>query len=138
MIYALDTNIISFLLRPSKNPKVIEQFEKCIGQGDDYVIPPLSYYEISWYLLWKKAPAQSRLLDRLCENAVANLQMGEADFATAAQIKAHLTERGTPIGEKDGDIFIAAYCLVNDYTLVTDNTKDFDRIDGLKLANWKS
>jgi tRNA(fMet)-specific endonuclease VapC len=37
----------------------------------------------------------------------------------------------------DADILIAAYCLVNDYTLVTNNTNDFNRIDGLKLVNWK-
>jgi len=46
MIYALDTNIISFLLRPGKNPDVVGQFKRAIGQGDGYVIPPQSYYEI--------------------------------------------------------------------------------------------
>ena len=42
-----------------------------------------------------------------------------------------------PIGKDDGDIFIAAQCIVNDYTLVTDNTGDFERINGLKTVNWK-
>lgn len=37
----------------------------------------------------------------------------------------------------DSDILIAAYCIVNDYTLVTDNTSDFERIEGLKFVNWK-
>ena len=63
--------------------------------------------------------------------------MSEEDFVTAIKIKAYLMEQGTPIGKKDGDIFIAAYCIVNDYTLVTDNTRDFSRIDGLKYVNWK-
>jgi len=137
MIYALDTNIISFLLRPSKNQEVVDRFERIADQGHDYVIPPLSYYEISWHLLWKKALVQSRILERLYENSVSKLQMVEEDFVTAAKIKAYLMERGTPIGKKDGDIFIAAHCIVNDYTLVTDNTRDFSRIDGLKLVNWK-
>jgi len=30
MIYALDTNIISFLLRPNKNPEVVAEFERII------------------------------------------------------------------------------------------------------------
>jgi tRNA(fMet)-specific endonuclease VapC len=136
MIYALDTNILSFLLRPGKNPEVVKQFETVIEQGHEYVIPPLSYYEMAWHLIWKKAVAQSHLLDRLYKNSVTKFYMSEDDFVTAAKIKAYLMERGTPIGKKDGDILIAAYCLVNNYTLVTDNTSDFSRIDGLKFVNW--
>lgn len=37
---------------------------------------------------------------------------------------------------KDADILIASYCIVNDYTLVTRNAKDFERVDGLKFVNW--
>jgi len=63
--------------------------------------------------------------------------MREADFILAAKLKANLVEKGTPIGNKDADIFIAAYCLNNGYTLVTDNTNDFERIEGLQVINWK-
>ena len=63
--------------------------------------------------------------------------MGEADFKLAARLKADLVEKGSPIGNKDADIFIAAYCMNNDYTLVTDNTSDFERIDNLSIINWK-
>ena len=137
MIYAIDTNILSFLLRPNKNPEIVERFEHIIEQGCHYVIPPLCYYEISWYLIRKKAPIQTRVLNNLLTNSISTLQMREEDFTTAAKIKAYLMNRGTPIGKKDGDIFIASHCIVNDYTLVTDNTKDFARIDGLKFINWK-
>ena len=61
--------------------------------------------------------------------------MNEADLSLAAQIKANLEERGMPIS--DTDILIAAYCIVNNYTLVTDNTSDFERIEELNLVNWK-
>ena len=53
----------------------------------------------------------------------------------AADIYIALKQNGQIIG--DADILIAAYCLVNDYTLVTNNTNDFNRVDGLKLVNWK-
>jgi tRNA(fMet)-specific endonuclease VapC len=137
MIYALDTNIISFLLRPSKNPDVVARFERIIEQGHDYVIPPLSYYEIAWHLLRKKASAQLLILDRLYKNSASAINMSEEEFITAAKLKAYLMAQGTPIGERDGDIFIAAHCIVGGYTLVTDNRKDFDRIDGLSHINWK-
>jgi predicted nucleic acid-binding protein len=63
--------------------------------------------------------------------------MGEAEFRLSARLKAELVEKGIPIGNKDADIFIAAYCIINGYTLVTDNINDFNRIDKLKFINWK-
>jgi predicted nucleic acid-binding protein len=63
--------------------------------------------------------------------------MTEAEIIKAAEIKADLKKRGLPIGKKDGDIFIAAHRIINDYTLVTDNTDDLQNINGLKFVNWK-
>jgi len=135
MIYALDTNIISFLLRAERNPKVVMRFAFEIEQGNDYVIPPLSYYEITWYLLRKKATTQLRYFHDLYQNAFVKSGMNESDLSLAAQIRANLEEHGNLIG--DADILIAAYCIANDYTLVTDNTSDFERIKRLKFVNWK-
>jgi tRNA(fMet)-specific endonuclease VapC len=45
-----------------------------------------------------------------------------------------LTRRGEPIGTFD--TLIAAHALSCDLTLVTNNTKHFQRVAGLKLANW--
>ena len=136
MTYALDTNTISFLLRPGRNPQVVQRFEDIIRQGSDYVIPPICHYEINWYLQRKKATAQLQIFSDLYNDSLKNLIMDEADFVLAAKIKADLVEKGTPIGNKDADIFISAYCINNDYTLVTDNVSDFQRIDGLKYVNF--
>lgn len=38
---------------------------------------------------------------------------------------------------EDNDIFIAATAIVNDCTLVTANIKHFERVEGLKLINWR-
>jgi len=138
MIYALDTNIISFLLRRERNQEVAKRFEDEIAvRGNYYVIPPISHYEITWYLLRKKAVRQMQIFNELYADSLTKISMREAEFIKAAEIKADLEERGLPIGSKDADIFIAAHCIVNDYTLVTDNTSDFERIDGLKFVNWK-
>ncbi|MDB5544871.1 MAG: VapC toxin protein, partial [Hyphomicrobiales bacterium] len=34
------------------------------------------------------------------------------------------------------DLWIAAHALAGDYTLVTDNMREFDRVEGLRLENW--
>ena len=45
-----------------------------------------------------------------------------------------LKQAGTSIGELD--LLIAAHAKAKDLTLVTNNTREFERIDGLKLENW--
>jgi tRNA(fMet)-specific endonuclease VapC len=45
-----------------------------------------------------------------------------------------LKEAGTPIG--DMDLLIASHALAEGLTLVTNNTREFERIEGLKLENW--
>jgi predicted nucleic acid-binding protein len=37
---------------------------------------------------------------------------------------------------EDADILIAATAMTNDLEVVTDNTRHFDRIDGLEISNW--
>ena len=49
-------------------------------------------------------------------------------------IRAQLRHQGTPIG--GNDLFIAAHARYLDAVLVTNNIKEFERVDGLKLENW--
>jgi tRNA(fMet)-specific endonuclease VapC len=137
MIYALDTNTISFLLRHKQNPEVAKRFASEItDKGNSYVIPPLCYYETSWWLMRKSANAQLSVFEELYQSSLVKAEMVESEFLKAAKIRADLDEKGMPIG--DANTLIAAYCIVNNFTLVTDNISDFKRIDGLKYVNWKN
>jgi tRNA(fMet)-specific endonuclease VapC len=49
-------------------------------------------------------------------------------------IRAGLSARGTPIGAND--LWIAAHARAARLTLVTNNVREFERVDGLKLENW--
>jgi tRNA(fMet)-specific endonuclease VapC len=51
------------------------------------------------------------------------------------QIRAQLQKLGTPIGSYD--LQIAAIALANDLILVTHNTREFERVEGLKLEDWQ-
>jgi tRNA(fMet)-specific endonuclease VapC len=51
-----------------------------------------------------------------------------------ALLRTALEHKGTPIGQHD--MLIAAHALALDATLVTDNTREFSRIEGLRLENW--
>lgn len=52
------------------------------------------------------------------------------------ELRADLARKGKPIGPYD--LQIAAVALANDLTLVTHNTVEFGRIDGLRLEDWET
>jgi len=59
----------------------------------------------------------------------------DADAAhTYGHVRARLAQRGTPIGPLD--TVIGAHALALDVILVTHNTREFSRIDGLRLEDW--
>ena len=49
-------------------------------------------------------------------------------------LRAKLERIGTPIG--GNDMLIAAHALIHDYVLVTDNEREFSRVEGLRIENW--
>lgn len=51
-------------------------------------------------------------------------------------IRAELKRQGRLIGAND--LFIAATALAFDLTLVTHNTREFSRVPGLRLEDWKA
>jgi len=51
-----------------------------------------------------------------------------------AALWSDLAQRGVMIGAHDA--WIAATCIARDLTLVTANTREFDRVPGLRMENW--
>lgn len=62
------------------------------------------------------------------------LEYGENAAAHYGQIRATLERRGTPIGVND--LHIAGHARSEGLTLVTNNLKEFERVEGLRLNNW--
>lgn len=136
MIYALDTNIISYLFKGKG--EVEKYFEQEIIQaGNAYVIPPVVVFEITRWLNDNPTPNLlnfAKCFDVLYKSVRDKADMTAATWEKAADIYISLKQKGKLID--DADIFIAAYCVVNDYTLVTNNTHHFERIIGLKFVDW--
>ena len=136
MIYALDTNIISYYLRGEG--KVGAYFQQEIqDKGNIYAIAHFCAYEIRRWLNYK--PTQTMRLyatqfEQLFQNVYNLADVPAPVWEKATEIYIELQSKGQLIG--DADILIAAYCLVNDYTLVTRNHKDFQRITGLQQVDW--
>lgn len=75
-------------------------------------------------------------LASLAELPFALVPFDEQDALRAAEIRAALRSRGTPIGPYD--VLIAGQALARDLTLVTRNIREFERVEGLRLENWEA
>ena len=62
------------------------------------------------------------------------LPLDEKAATEYGDIKAALERRGTPIGAND--LLIAAHARSLQLVLFTNNLKEFERVDNLKIENW--
>jgi tRNA(fMet)-specific endonuclease VapC len=129
----LDTNVCIDVLRGRE--KVVARLAQC--SPSDCYISVITEFEL--FQGADRAPARHRKDERLkVSRFVSNLQILPFDSncaRIAARINAALLNRGTPVSITD--VFIAATGLSHKMTVVTNNTKDFRRIDGLTLEDWR-
>jgi len=128
--FLLDTNIISALLRDPQGPIA----RKIEGVGEDAICTSII---VAAEL---RFGAKKRGLEELTRrvNAVLNALtilpfVSPADDIYAAT-RAHLEEKGTPIGPND--LLIAASAIAQNCILVTKNTREFSRVPGLAVVDW--
>ena len=68
---------------------------------------------------------------------LANIEIKNFDTYAAdcyGKIRADLEKKGTPI--ESLDMMIAGHAQSLDLTIVTNNVKEFARVDNLKIENW--
>ena len=131
MRYLLDTNICIYLIkkRPSK---VLERFRQHSPQ--DIAISTVTLFELQYGV--EKSQYRQRSEDALAKFFLPlNLiDLDRSSAVEAATIRAQLEKEGMPIGAYD--LLIAGLARSLDMTLVTNNTREFERIAGLHLENW--
>ena len=131
MQYLIDTNIcIRYLKGDSRNLASI------ISESDPGSIIICSVVRSELFYGVYKSDRVSQNLETL-NRFLAIFSEKPFDSSAAAEfgrIRADLNKKGTPIGPYD--LQIAAIALVNNYTLITHNIKEFSRVDGLKIEDW--
>jgi len=136
MIYVLDTNVIIRYL--SKDEHVKKHFRQAAFGGWRLLIPRAVDYEILRGLALSKATRKSLVYADITSHLPMGqcevVDMGEEVWKYAKRIYVELYQKGFTVGEID--ILIGAYCLQHNYTLVTNNTKDFENINGLIIVDW--
>lgn len=129
MLFALDTNTISYALREQGG---IAQRMRFLGPAN-LAVPAVVVFELQFGLLRTGRQAAMAALDALI-GAMQQLGFDAEAADHAARIRVQLEAAGTPIGL--ADLLIAATARRHGCTLVTHNTREFSRVDGLALEDW--
>lgn len=133
MIYLPDTNACIKYLN-QKNSSILRQFATIPRQN--IVLCDIVKFEL-YYGAYKSTRQEKNLaiLDEFFSEFVC-LPFDDKAIKKCAQIRAQLAKLGTPIGPYD--LQIAAIALVNDLILVTHNTREFSRVEGLMIEDWEN
>lgn len=131
----LDTDTCSYLIR-ERNAEVLAAMEARVEAGHHICASVITYAELR--LGAARSPAMDKynsLIDALVDRLdfVADWTIVQAD--RFAEVHASLLGQGTSIGPNDA--MIASHAMTADAILVTNNTRHFSRISGLKTENWR-
>jgi predicted nucleic acid-binding protein len=130
--YALDSNhIIPYTKGDMRMKRLIQSH---ITQGSQVYVPPFAYYEVRRGILKRGAYQQAKLLNELLKDCPLGRTTNEV-FEVASAVYVELDAKGLHT-EDDNDIYIAAFCKTFGLTLVTNNTRHFEQIDGLSHEDW--
>ena len=134
MSYLLDTNAVVALLR-NKPTNVRERYRRAQAAGDSISLSSVVLFEL-WYGVAKSRDTQENTerLRVLLSGDLELLDFDDEDARTAGQVRAALEKDGTPIGAYD--VLIAGQALRRGLTLVTANTSEFSRVNGLSWQDW--
>jgi len=131
MHYLLDTTICIYLIK--KRPlEVLEQFRE--HSPEDVAISTITLFELQYGI--EKSQYQKRSQDALSKffQPLNLIDIDRSSAVESAKIRAQLEKKGLPIGPYD--LLIAGLARSRDMILVTNNTKEFERVVGLHLENW--
>ncbi|NEQ69339.1 MAG: type II toxin-antitoxin system VapC family toxin [Symploca sp. SIO2D2] len=131
MVYLLDTNIVSLVLRNNLNIK--KKIGQVKSQKNLLAVSCITYFEVKRGLLAVKATKQLKNFQELCLDYQIIFLDDLAILEKASEIHADLRLRGLPIQTED--ILIAATAIVKGLTLVS-NDRDLLRVKELSLENW--
>ncbi|NOR45802.1 MAG: PIN domain-containing protein [Candidatus Delongbacteria bacterium] len=131
MKYMLDTNICIYIIK-KKPISVIEKLKKM--KIDDIAISIITLSELAYGVEKSSAPAKNRIALTEFLSPINIMEYNDNAALFYGRIRADLERKGSIIGPMD--LLIASHALALDLTLITNNEKEFKRVNGLRVKNW--
>jgi tRNA(fMet)-specific endonuclease VapC len=135
--YMLDTNICSFIMR-ERPEAILTRLEQAVKARARIVVSAISYAEMRYGAANPKAsPKVGIMVDSFVQRLDAILPWDAAAVDMTVRIRKELERIGKPIGGNDAAI--AGHAISAGCTLVTNNTREFERVCelGLSLEDWR-
>ena len=130
-MFALDTNTLSYFFKGAGN---VASHLRAVSPRE-VGIPSVVLYELEVGMARVQKPGAKREALAALLEVVRVLSFDENCARAAARIRVRLESAGTPIGPMD--TLIAGTALGHSAILVTHNTREFSRVPGLQLADWR-
>jgi tRNA(fMet)-specific endonuclease VapC len=128
--YLLDTSVLSDLVRHPQGVIAAHVAQ----EGEEAVCTSIVVAgELRFGAAKRSSPRLTAQLEAVL-SALEVLPLEEPADRRYGELRSHLERQGAPIGPND--MLIAAHALALGLTVVTDNTREFSRVPGLRVENW--
>lgn len=131
MKYMLDTNICIYAIK--KRPENVLK-EINYNRKHGLCISAITLAELEHGIAKSDYPKRNTEALAQFLSIINVLPFGDSAAIEYGKICAYLQKCGTPIGTMD--MLIAAHAMSEDLILVTNNTREFERIPSLNIENW--
>ena len=125
----LDTSIVVAYLRGNSNVA-----SKIAEHVDSLAMSSLVFAELLYGASISALPGENLASLQMFRSLVRLVDFSESAAQEYGKLRAALRQRGLATGETDA--FIAATALAENAILVTHNTRHFQNVEGLRIADW--
>ncbi|CAD5920474.1 tRNA(fMet)-specific endonuclease VapC [Planktothrix tepida] len=132
MKYLLDTNLCIIYLK-GRNLNLKQKLESVAIQ--EIAVCSIVKAELCFGAMKSSNPERNFALQQAFLEQFVSLPFDDLVATSFGVIRSQLEIKGTPIGAYD--LQIAAIALANNLTLVTHNTQEFRRVEGLQVEDWE-
>ena len=129
--YMLDTNICIYIIKHKPETVTLRFMEHEPGE---ICISSITYAELMHGAEKSSIPERNRLAVSLFLSPITVLDYDAAAAEEYGRVRADLERKGTPIGPLD--MLIAGHAKSRSLILITNNTREFIRVEGLSVENW--
>ena len=129
--YLLDTNICIYIAKHNP-PAVRARFEQL--SADALAMSVITLGELQHGAEKSQARAKALVALEQLQSAIQVMPLTHAVGENYGQIRSSLERTGQPIG--NNDLWIAAHARAEGWVLVTNNEREFCRVEGLAVENW--
>jgi len=130
-MFLLDTNICIYIIKkkPMEVLKILKKKSK-----KDIFISSITVAELEYGVAKSRYPEKNRVALIEFLSIFNTLNFDDKDAVEFGAIKSKLEKSGKIIGPMD--LLLSAQARAKKLTLVTNNIREFERIEGLRIENW--